>query len=258
MKDSSHKEMTAARLEDMCELAVKRGKPVYSAFLNDSEQFLAAKQLGKRHGISVMFWGGSDVCTRKMLRVTPDDAYNDEDDAHGDFPVYAVTLTFRKADKPGHRDILGAVMGLGIERETVGDIFIGEGAAAIFCTKTARDMISDSLVSVGRIGVSVSDGLTEAAEAAVRPVEFSNTEINIASERADCIVSGITGLSREKSAAFIRSGSFMLNYDECDNVSRSIAEGDVLTLRGYGKYIVCGDAVNTKKGRLRITLKKYI
>jgi RNA-binding protein YlmH len=193
-----------------------------------------------------------------MLCVTPDDDPGGEDAGYDDLPVYAVTLSYRKADKPGHRDILGAIMGLGIERDTVGDIFIGEGAAAVFCTKTASELIRDQLTSVGRIGVSVSDGLNESSAAAVKPAACADITVNIASVRTDCIVSGITGLSREKAAAFIRSGSVLLNYEECDSVSRTVSEGDCLTLRGYGKFIVSGDQTNTKKGRIRLILKKYI
>ncbi len=243
-----------ARLDDMCVLAEKRGCPVFSAFLNEHEQYDAQMLLGKRHGISLTFWGGDEACSRRMLGVSP---YEDEPAAYEDFPVYTLTVSYRKADKPDHRDLLGSLMGLGMERSTVGDIFIGESAAAVFCTKTAHDVIIDSLVRVGRAGVSVSDSLSEEASKAVRPAEFAVVTFNAASERADCIVAGITGLSREKAAAFIRSGSFMLNYAECLNVSKGVAVGDVLTLRGHGKFIVSEDAAITKKGRLRFTLKKY-
>ena len=258
MRESVPSDSIAARLGDMCELALKRGRSVYSPFLNESEQYMALRLLGKRHGINIRFWGGNEACIRKMLCVSPDNDYYSEDAGYDDFPVFSVTLSFRKADKPGHRDILGAVMALGIERDTVGDIFIGEGAAAVFCTKTVSELLCDQLTSVGRIGVSVSEGLSDSAAAAVKPAECEDIAINIASERTDCIVSGITGLSRDKSAAFIRSGSFMLNYEECDSISRNVFEGDVLTLRGYGKFIVTGDRVCTKKGRIRLTLKKYI
>lgn len=256
MKDGSAAGEFSSRLEDMCVLAEKRMRPVYSAFLNESEQFLAGKALGNRRGVKLSFWGGDDACVRKMLCVMPDDGYADEA-GHDDFPVYALTVSYRKADKPGHRDMLGSFMALGIERSTVGDIFVGEGAAVVFCTKTARDMIADNILRIGRVGVSITDGITEAGALAIKPPEFKEISANVASMRADCIVSAVTGLSREKSAEFIRQGSFMLNYEECDNISRNISDGDVLTLRGYGKFIVSGDAVTTKKGRNRITLKQY-
>ena len=243
----------SARLDDMCALAEKRGRPVYSAFLNDREQYQAVKHLGNRSGIETVLWGGDEACTRRMLCVAPEGTQTGRED----FPIYPVTLTFRKADKPEHRDILGAFMGLGIERETVGDIFIGEGAAAVFCTGTARDMATGCITAVGRIGVSVSDGLGENAKKAVKPAEFREIMINTASLRADCIVGGITGLSREKSAGLIRSGSFMLNYSECDNISRTLSEGDVITIRGHGKYVLTGDISETKKGRMKLVVKKY-
>ena len=255
MRDSEHSGL-AARLEDMCSLAEKRGRPVYSSFLNDREQYEAQKLLGKRFGISIVFWGGDEACVRRMLQVSVGEPEQGEPD-HSDFPIYPVSLSFRKADRPEHRDILGAFMGLGIERETVGDIFIGEGAAAVFCTKTARDMICDCITTVGRIGVTVTDGLTDSARSAVRPAEFKEITINAASLRADCIVGGITGLSREKSAELIRSGNFMLNYAECDSISKQLAEGDVLTIRGWGKFIMTGDITVTKKGRIRLVIKKY-
>lgn len=254
MKITSGRSELTVRLDDMCELAEKRGKAVYSAFLNEREQYEAEKYLGSRHGISVLLWGGDEACVRRMLCVVP---YEDEPD-RDDFPIYRLTLSFRKADSPGHRDFLGAFMGLGIERETIGDIFIGEGAAAVFCTKTARDMITDCVTTVGRIGVSVSDGLSEAAEKALRPTEMKDFTINAASLRADCIVGGITGLSREKSAELIRSGSFMLNYAECVGISERIEAGDILTIRGHGKFIVSDDIAETKKGRIRLIVKKYI
>jgi len=243
----------SARLDDMCALAEKRGRPIYSLFLNESEQYEAEKRLGTRHGISIMLWGGDEACVRRMLCVAEDGCEQEREE----FPIYPVTLSFRKADKPEHRDILGALIGLGIERETVGDIFIGEGAAAVFCTKTARDMIAECLTTVGRIGVSVSDGLTDNAKSAVKPAGFKDMTINAASLRADCIVGGITGLSREKSAELIRSGSFMLNYAECCNISRQLAGGDILTVRGHGKFVMTGDISETKKGRIRVTVKKY-
>ena len=253
MKDSPKTDLTA-RLEDMCELAGKRGRPVFSLFFNDREQYDAMTFLKGRNDVFPVFWGGNSACSRKMLRLSDRAPDNESFD---DFPIYPLTLSFRKADKPGHRDFLGAFMGLGIKRETVGDIFVGEGAAAVFCTKTARDMISDGITAVGRIGVSVSDGISDAAGAAIVPAGFSDLTVNTSSMRTDCVVSAITGLSREKSAAFIRSGSVMLNYEECLNVSRNVSEGDILTLRGYGKLVVGGSGA-TRKGRIRLDLKKYI
>ena len=255
MKEEFPKENFIARLEDMCRLAVKRRQPVFSSFLNDREQYEAESFLCSRSDVSAELWGGDEACTRKMLRVCGEDYFAPDD--HSDFPVFPLTFTYRKADKPGHRDFLGSFMALGIKRETLGDIFVGEGVTAVYCTKTARDMIADGVLTVGRVGVSVEDGISDEAKAFIHPPAFDEITVIVASERVDCIVSGITGVSREKSAALIRSGGLMLNYSECDNISRNVSAGDVITLRGYGKYIICGDAETTKKGRIKIELKKY-
>lgn len=246
MKDISAKQAIEIRINDLCELARKKGRPLFTSFLNEQEQFFAQKLLTARGDVYFRFFGGADSCVRKMLLVS---AYAEEEE----FPIYPLSFSFRKIDKPEHRDFLGAFMGLGLKREMIGDIFVEEGYAAVFCTKTARDLIINSVTTVGRTGVSVSEGLS-------RPVpeqKFEDVSLIVASMRADCLVSGITGLSREKSSDFIRSGYFLLNYSECENVSRNASQGDILTLRGYGKYIISEEAVQTKKGRLRIILKKY-
>ena len=82
-----------ARLEDMCTLAQKRGSPVFSAFLNDREQYDAQMLLGKRHGTSISFWGGNEACSRRMIGISP---YEDEPPANEDFPVYALTVAYRR------------------------------------------------------------------------------------------------------------------------------------------------------------------
>ena len=251
MKELSPQKEMLMRTEDMCFLAEKRGKPVFSAFLNDAQQFFAAGYLKGRGDLCYSFYGGNAFCTRRMLGIS---AY---DIAEEDFPVFPLSCSFRKADKPGHRDFLGAFMALGLTREQIGDIFVGEGCAAVFCTKTAADMISGSVSTVGRIGVSFSDGITKEASSAIKEQSFEEVTVVMASERADCAVSAITGLSREKAAAFMRSGKFLLNHSECDNVSKGLSPGDILTLHGYGKYIYPLETQTTGKGRLRLVLKKY-
>ncbi len=246
MKDISAKQAIEIRVNDLSELAKKKGRLLFTSFLNEQEQFFAQKLLTARGDVYFRFFGGAESCVRKMLLVS---AYEEDEE----FPIYPLSFTFRKIDKPEHRDFLGAFMGLGLKREMIGDIFVGEGYAAAFCTKTARDLILDTVTTVGRTGVSVSEGL-------LMPVpeqRFEEVSLIVSSMRADCLVSGITGLSREKAADFIKSGYFLLNYAECAVVSKNASQGDIITLRGYGKFVISEEAVQTKKGRLRIILKKY-
>lgn len=246
MKERSVRESTEIRAGDLLRLSEKRGTPVFTAFLNEQEQLFAERFLAGRKA-RFLFWGGHESCTRKMLCISSDGA------EEGDFPIYPLTVSFRAADSLTHRDFLGAFLSLGIERGQIGDIFVCEKCAVAFCTKTARDLIADSVTKIGRAGVTVRDGILEV----LPKTRFEEVSVVAASLRADCVVGALSGLSRERSADFIRSGRFLLNYEECTNVSKILAEGDILTLHGYGKFALSDHGTETKKGRIRVRLNQY-
>lgn len=244
MKELSVREAVRLRVSDLLAVSVKRSRAGYTAFLNEVEQRYARELLDER-GESFCFWGGADECVRKMLCVCPENGTED-------FPIYSLTYLFRAVDQLTHRDFLGSFLSLGIGREQIGEILTAEGYAIVFCTKTAYSLISD-LSKIGRAGVSAENGITKP----IPRLNFSEQSIVVASLRADCIVSAVSGLSREKSADYIKSGRFSLNYEVCENVSKMLSQGDVLTLRGYGKFVLTEEIAETKKGRLRLQLKKY-
>lgn len=245
MKEPSVKEGVEKRLSDLCYISERQGSHKFTAFLNEQEQYYAEAYMNST-GRSYALYGGADCCMRRMLCVM---AYEDQPQ----FPVFPVTITYKKDFSLGHRDFLGSFMSLGIGREQIGDILTGEGYAIVFCTKTAYDMISGCVTKIGRVGVAVSDGINKPLPETV----FSEVSYVIASMRADCIVSAVSGLSRDKSADYIKSGNFTLNYEPCTSVSKTLSEGDIISLRGYGKLVVADNGFETKKGRLRITFKKY-
>ncbi|MBQ7835246.1 MAG: RNA-binding protein [Ruminiclostridium sp.] len=245
MKELSVRENIEKRLSDLCFLSEKQCVPKFTAFLNEQEQYFADAFM-RRGGYSYTLWGGAECCVRKMLCVVP---YEYEPE----FPIFPITLTYKKEFSLGHRDFLGSFMSLGIGREQIGDILTGEGYAVVFCTQTSRDMILNYVSKIGRVGVDISEGINKPLPKTL----FEEVSAVVASMRADCIVSAVTGLSREKAADFIKSGSFTLNYEICNNVSKILSEGDIISLRGYGKMVLTDNGAETKKGRLRITLKKY-
>lgn len=246
MKELSARESVEKRISDICFISDKQCIPKFTAFLNEQEQFFAKNFLDAQ-GTIYSFWGGAECCTRKMLCVLPFEM-------EAEFPVYPVTITFRKAYTLTHRDFLGSFMALQIGREQIGDILTGEGYAIVFCTATAHDMIVHNISKIGRVGVDISEGINAPLPEAV----FEEVTAVVASLRSDCIVSALSGLSREKSADFIRAGNFTLNYEGCSSVSRLLTKGDIVSLRGYGKFALTDEGAQTKKGKLRITLKKYI
>lgn len=245
MRELSVRESMEKRLSDLCFISEKQGLPKFTAFLNEQEQFFAESFLTSGKQLYVL-WGGADCCVRKMLCILP---YECEPE----FPLFPVTVTYKKEFSLGHRDFLGSFMALGIGREQIGDILCGEGYAVVFCTQTARDMITGCISKIGRVGVNISEGINKPLPETV----FEETSVVVASLRADCVVSAISGLSREKSADFIKSGNFTLNYELCTNVSKILSENSILSLRGFGKFLLSDNGTETKKGKLRVALKKY-
>ena len=246
MKELSVRESIEKRLSDLIYMSEKQYTPKFTAFLNEQEQYFAESYLSSRKALYSM-WGGAECCARKMLCVLP---YEME----AEFPVFPLTITFRKTFTLTHRDFLGSFMALQIGREQIGDILMGEGYAIVLCTATAYGMITDNISKIGRVGVTVSEGINAPLPEAV----FEEVSEVVASLRADCVVSALSGLSREKSADFVKAGNLTLNYECCNSVSKPVTEGDILSLRGYGKFVLSDSGTETKKGKLRITLKKYI
>ena len=245
MRELSARENIEKRISDLCYISEKQGIPKFTPFLNEQEQFFAESFLTSGRHLYAL-WGGAECCVRKMLCIMP---YECEPD----FPLFPVTVTYKKEYTLGHRDFLGSFMALGIGREQIGDILTGEGYAVVFCTQTARDMIVGYISKIGRVGVDISEGINKPLPETL----FEEVTAVVASLRADCVVSAVSGLSREKAADFIRSGNFTLNYEICTNVSKLLSEGNIISLRGYGKFALADNGNETKKGKLRITLKKY-
>ncbi len=246
MKELSARESIEKRVSDLLYISDKQCIPKFTAFLNEQEQFFAESYLNSRKALYCL-WGGADCCARKMLCVLPFEM-------EAQFPVYPLTITFRKAYTLTHRDFLGSFMALQIGREQIGDILTGEGFAVVFCTAMAQEMILNNISKIGRVGVEINEGINVPLPEAV----FEEITVVVASMRADCVVSALSGLSREKSADFIKAGNLNLNYEPVNSVSKVLSDGDIISLRGYGKFVLSGDTAETKKGKMRISLKKYI
>jgi RNA-binding protein YlmH len=252
MNDSEDK-LLEAKLGDMADRCERYGCPVYSSFLDEHECVVAEKWCG---GLSSDFgWilnGGFADARRKMLAVYPIYCSLPDED---DFPMKCLTFTYRKEDKLTHRDFLGSFMGQRLKREVIGDIIVSEGETQTFVTEVAAKAILDSVTKIGRVGVKITDDVDFRLDAEQKYKEISGT---VASLRLDCIVSLAANLSREKAAALIRSDRVEINHFTAASVSQELKEGDILSVRGSGRYILSGIDGLTKKGRIHINLRKYI
>lgn len=252
MNDQEDKLFTA-KLSDMVSLCERDGCARFSAFLDERQCALAEQWCaGNIGGLHSMLWGGFPDARRKMLAVFPD--YCDEY-IIGDFPLKCLTFSFRKEDRLSHRDFLGTFMGLRLRRETIGDIVTGEGIAQTLVSDVAARHITAVVAKIGKVGVKVSD---DRPFEMVSKQEFQDISGTVASMRLDCVVGLAARLSREKAAALIRSERVDINHFTASSVSAELHEGDVLSIRGCGRFVLAGIDGSTKKGRIHINLRKYI
>lgn len=249
--DTSDK-LFCARIEDMYRQCERTCGSVYSLFL-DERQCAEAELICRRHTgeEQYAFWGGFENAQRKMLCIYSEycaGCFMEE------FPMKCLTFTYRKEDKLTHRDFLGSFMAMRLKRETIGDIIIGCGEAQVMVSEVAAKLITSLTSKIGRVGVKVTD--TEPFRLEVRQ-EFEYIGGTAASMRLDCIVSLAAKVSREKAAMLIRSEKVCVNHLPSASVSRELCEGDVITIRGFGKFILKEAGGTTKKGRIHINLCKY-
>lgn len=247
MYTSDKDKLFVSKLDDAVYLSQKRQKPYFFSFLSEAEQALAKQYLVSTGFDSFDFYGGYENSERKVLCLD----YYDDDPV---YPISALEFKFRQADKLTHRDFLGALMSLGIERETVGDILVEDGRCVVFVKTEIADYIKSQISKIGRAGVKVSD-----ADVSSLPKGRGEEEksVIVSSLRLDNIVAAISGASREKTKNLILSGNVTLNFFECTNISKSVCEGDVLTVRGKGKFKINGVMGETKKHRIRISIIHY-
>lgn len=244
MYTSDKDELFYSKLDDAADLCYTRQKPYFFPFLSERRQALAEKYLRSICFENFSFFGGYDYSERKMLAMC-------YDDTKPDFPVSALEFHYRSFDKLTHRDFLGVLMSLGIERETVGDILVEDGRTIVFVKSELKDYIVSQISKIGNVGVKICD-----ADLSKLPKGRGTEELSlvVSSLRLDNIIAGVTGLSREKTKSLILTGNVSLNYIQTMNISQPTFVGDVLIIRGKGKYILNAVMGETKKGRIRISL----
>ena len=217
--------------------------PRFTAFLTEREQLLA-KTTAEASGADFLLWGGYDSAVRRMFS-SP--AAQSED-----FPLEALTFFFREKDKLTHRDFLGSLMSLGIKRDQIGDILVSDGAAVVIVSKTISPLLGE-IEKVGRVGVSQRSGIC----IDLPQQEYDEISVICASNRIDAMIAAVCNLSREKAASLVKSGAAVINGVQCGSVSENVDEGDIFSVKGYGKFIFDSTGNPTKKGKNHIVIKKY-
>ena len=244
MSDIDYKE----RLKDALNISYSRNVPRFLGFLSESE---TAEILPMLSNIKHRFFGGYESSQRNVLAILPD--WCDGEDEI--FPISSIKFEYRKQDKLAHKDFLGSVMALGIKRATVGDILIGEGIAVMFVFEEIADYILSQITKVGSVGVKLSK---EKPEILPGHSDFLYGSCTISSLRLDCVVAALGKYSRNGANEKIQNSLVTLNSAICEKSTVNIKNGDILSIRTCGKFVIESVEHRSKKGRVILKWKKYM
>ena len=266
-----------SRLDDLCGRG-ERGEAAVSPYLTPREAKYARSRLSARLAAgTAVLWGGYPEAERVRAVILPDYAEGLVDPtALTSDPVAALTDAglddlaeiIRGAVCPvlvkgsgfrelSHRDYLGSVLGLGLERDAFGDILMPDTHSAILLTDTrVGDFLTTQLEKVATDTVKVSrlpEGTALTGTRRLQPITDT-----VASERLDCVVAALCNLSREKAQMAVRSGLVELDYEAVEDCSATVDAPAVISVRGFGKFAVHAFDGTTRKGRIRLVAGKYV
>lgn len=240
----------------------ENGEITYTEFLTPAEQAHLSRALGAR--ADVRFEGGYREAERRRLFCLPpyleglDATTLDEclADVRGEalIPLEIRGSGFREL---AHRDYLGAVLNLGIERAAIGDVIVtSPHSAVLFTDGVLCRFLGTELVRVASDAVTVETiALPEDFDGGRRFRAISDT---VASPRADGVVAALCSLSRERAAELFRRGEVEIDYETATKADKPISEGAVIVVRGKGKFILRSLSEKTKKGRFRLLADQYL
>ncbi|MBO5291954.1 MAG: hypothetical protein J6B10_02100 [Lachnospiraceae bacterium] len=242
------------RFEELAEKAYTENRFTFSDFLGMAELALFYDFLDEYGKTPYTVWGGYDGSERQMVRFgsTEELGYEVE------FPIVCikvVPLLKKFADELSHRDFLGALMNLGIERDTLGDILVQEREGYVFAQETIADFIIENLTRVKHTAMRCERCEQPPAILKKEPVEKS---IVTASCRADSILSKVYNLSRSQSLLLFQEKKVYVNGRVNENNSGLLKDGDVVAVRGYGKFIYRGIQYENKKGKYCVLVGLYV
>lgn len=245
------KKILLARANDLFDLCDKYASARFSQFLDGAQRADIRDNIRFPYGYNVMFWGGFEESERKIFGVFPEWEEAEEDK----FPISVVKFTSGFSKKLTHRDYLGTVMSLGIDRSKIGDILIEEEFAYVFAYSDIAEYIRDNIRKIANVGVKAE--LLEGG-VYIPEKEYKTVDTVCASLRLDAVITGALNISRNASVQLIREGKVKLNYREENQSSKTVKEGDLISVRGYGRFFLEEAGNETRKGRLHITIKFYV
>lgn len=251
-----------ARAEDLWRRA-DAGEVVYTPFLTPREQKWLQAEYAKRKE-SFLLAGGYAGAERRRMYLLPEYMLTLEREVREEVldeerAASLVALSIRGSGycELSHRDYLGAVLNLGIERDALGDVCVlSPREAILFCDRIMAGFLAENLTRVARDTVTVSETVLAPDFDGGR--RFAPVADTVASPRADAVVAALCNLSRERAQALFAQAMVEIDYEPAQKYDREVEAGAILTVRGHGKFVVRSVSEKTKKGRFRLLADRYI
>jgi RNA-binding protein YlmH len=242
-----------AKIWDKVTVGIRRNILSATCFLSPRELDMAQYLFGNTEGL--LAFGGYPDAERKMLVYLPE--YLDEGVFVTDeSPLVCLRAEFYQGDNPSHRDFLGALMGAGIGRETVGDICVGKDSCDFFVTQEIAPYILQNLSSAGRAKLRLSR--ISATDVSIPEPEIRAIKDTLASLRLDSVVAAGFRIGRNTATQYIAAGKVSIDGLPCEKPDKSIAQGAKISVRGLGKIKLETIGGQSKKGRICVVIHQYV
>ncbi len=263
VKRMNDKDIIISHALDLKEKSATESVVTYTHFLSTEElSAIIKKERVNNEFVDTFYYGGFEEAERKVAFFVPK-FYDAKEEAFIDFlseneanPLVILNIAKDKFANLTHRDYLGALMGLGIKREMIGDIIVNEDGCLLVCLASISDYICGNLKQAGRGQLKVT-----AHDINSFKYTQSKTEtffVSVASMRIDCLVAAAFKMSRNTAVNNITQGFIYVNGEQILKTDYLLQQGDKLVLRGKGKTVIEEVIGESKKGRLHINIKRYI
>ena len=244
---------TEKRFIELANRCDTRGIPLFTDFLDLAEQTALQRLIPSLPPVQVRFFGGAEGCERRMAGFFP---LYDEPDVP--FPIVCLRIVptdTRFTAMPAHRDALGALMSLGFERSLLGDITVREKEIWLFCVERIASFICDHLTGIRNATVrcEVAPEIPEGALFVTR-----SQVLQVTSERLDAIVAHAMNLSRSDAQALFAAGRIFVNGAECSRPDTVPLSGQIISVRGLGRFRYEGQKSVSRKGKLCVEVAVYV
>ena len=242
------------RLTELAERSYNNGIFTFSDFLGLAEQSALESIKWELSHAGITLFGGVAGAERLMARF----GQEDELGYSADFPIVCIKIAPKSekfAEALSHRDYLGSIMGLGIERDMLGDIIVAGKSAYIFAKDTVSDYVTENLTKIRHTDVVAK--VTEDIPSGELYITERIT-IQVSGERLDSVIARVFGLSREESSELFRKGLVFVSGRATENTSYTPKPSDTISVRGHGRFVYVGYKSTSKKGKLNIEIDKYV